>query len=216
MQSVKWKKVLLHFCFSHVFQKSKFDTKMLPGITLGILEAVGMEIWSSLIGATSGTTLRQKFTWKRFNSKEEAILVFVYIFLDGCVFFSICMSIIEVSVCLSSWSLSLSRLVFVSVSLGVRLGVSYSRVMSLSVCVISLSVCVISLIFCVFTLCVCVFLSLCLCLYFLTLFLSLSWCWCLSLDVGFSPLDCVVSLWYWNFLKRASFLWITPHSYCAS
>ena len=144
---------------------------------------------------------------KRFKSKEEAILGFVKIFLDGSVYI-LNMHVYHIGVCVSLvWSLSLSRLVFVSVSLGVRLGVSYS-------CVISLSVCVVSLIVCVFTLCVCVF-FLCVCVYISWRYFCLSWCWCLPLDGGLS-LDIIVSLWYLNFLIWASFLWSTPHSYCAS
>ena len=134
--------------------------------------------------------------------------------LGVCVFLSwwMClflnMHVYHRGVCVSlSWSLSLSRLVFVSVSLGVRLGVSCS-------CVISLSVCVISLIVCVFTLCVCVSFSVFVSIFLDVIFVSLdvgvsSWCWSLSFD-------CVVSLWYWNFLIWASFLCSTPHSYCAS
>ena len=143
---------------------------------------------------------------KRFKSKEEATLGFVKIFLDGYVYI-LNMHVYHIGVCVSlAWCLCLSRLVFVSVSLGVRLGVSCS-------CVISLSVCVISLIVCVFFLCVCVYIS--------WRNFCLSWCWCLPLDGGLSldvglSLDIIVSLWYWNFLIWASFLWSTPHSYCAS
>ena len=153
---------------------------------------------------------------RRVRSSHEKVQLQRWSNLGVCVYllmgvYILNMHLYQKGVCVSlPWSLSLSRLVFVSVSLGVRLGVSCSCVTSLSVCVISLSVrvmclsvCVISLSFCAFTLCVCVF-FLCVCVYISRrYFLSLLMLVSLFLDVGLS-LDWALSLWYWNFLIWAS------------